>query len=294
MSKLDIKRNLALVLAKFPLRLSPDEEKYEGLAYKNDRPLTVTFDSGSPIQRWPSNPRNLAAAIPSHIEEAIKEHDSIRNFVFKLVSDRKNAELRSAINRKNYKPLKHTEYETRFKSFDTIPLAELPPTRTNINPARLEAYLRRRVIFSLTKICAIEPKIYFDNKLFLKWINLEPSNPKSNYYKALQIEPCLLQTEIGTRILRTGISFWNKEQSQALSIALKTRNVAEKKGRITNETITAQLTQTLLMIETFYPDAFELTDMELQSILIKHRVLPKVIDDKRFGEIRRLIHRKKG
>ena len=283
--------DLVVLLKKFPLYAPKDEESYAGLASKNARSTTVVFKSGSPVKANEFDAGSLAMAIPARINEAMKDFASIRDFVFEIVTERARTPIRGSVDSKTFQPVEHHEYESKFDSFDVIPLAELRPTRKNINAARTEAYIRRRVIFSLGRLCALNPKMYFDNELFKEWFQTHEDTKKSNFYKAIQIEPAMLQTEIGLETLQR-ISFWNRENTVNLAIALDTRNLYEKTGMLPNDTGRGKLILILFMIKTFLPKAFNLSDSKLQEVLNQHRIAVNM-DGSDFRKIRKLIHKRK-
>ncbi len=281
------------ILKKFPASLPPNEnlENLTIISTPLDFKIShsKTFDEPEYLKNT-----ELVRTLPSNYNDFFKQYLSLKHFLLVLTFGHTNPLLREnygQFTEENIKLIDDWELENA-DFMDMIPysLYGMPAPPKSQKSIDAYIYCLRKIVWVLTRLCAENPVMCLDNKKLKDWFWKIPTSNNSNFYKAVRIEPCLLQTDLGFEIVKT-ISFWNKEEAYALATAIKpTKKRSSDSFTQTNKLI---LTQILILIYCLHPKSSKLKDRELLEILKTNKYAPRSFTEESFRKIRETVFKKR-
>lgn len=172
--------------------------------------------------------------------------------------------------------------------FDRVPLAYLRmPSLTTKVPV-VEAYVRRRVISSLLSIAVeVGPDTFFDNERFHSAMHKKPQEINSNFFRAVRLEPCLIQTQLGFSVL-SQLRLWDRSDLRPLGVALTPEGKAEITPDMDTSSHTETLQKALMVLGAIEPEVSLLKDREFCDLFSgpQHGYWPQGYNLEAFTKLR--------
>lgn len=257
-------RSLNSTLSFYPFKISLDEQDtiYPGYL-KGGLTVISKFKSGAPIAEQNRINDYHASCVPILIDRILKNYKSVAEYVSITHTERLSSKASNHIDGDE-------ELEIERTRFDRVPIGtlELPPVKTS--PPLIEAYIRRRAIFSLLEICLlVGPECFWSNKKFISRLSSKPQLKNSNFLKALRIEPCFLQTEFGISIIKN-FTLWNRTDTDSIGTALKPQKNAKFKNQFIASKADSYVSKAILILTAIHPELKKLKNRELARLLSEH------------------------
>lgn len=143
----------------------------------------------------------------------------------------------------------------------------------------------RRAIFSLLRIFqAISSQDIFNNSQARQTLLSDINHSEAKFYKAVSIEPCLIQTDIGIEALKK-LSFYHISQSKFLGKALSDRPKNMKSDTLPeNKAQIFTYKMNLLLIRILEPSVVYLTHEEISDLFKNNNLLSEEYSPEKYGE----------
>lgn len=257
-------KSLNSTLSFFPFKVELDEQDTNSGGYlKGGFSVVSKFKNGASVADQDRVTDYHTSTIPILIDRILTEFKSIAEYISFTHNERLNS-----------KPFNHIdgneELETELTRFDRVPIGtlELPPVKAS--PPIIEAYIRRRTIFSLLEICLIiGSECFWSNKKLIRRLSSKPQTKNSNFLKALRVEPCLLQTEFGIAIIKN-FTLWNRVDTDSIGTALKPQKNAKFKNQLSATKADSFASKAILILTAIHPQLKKLKNRELAMLLSEH------------------------
>lgn len=278
--------NLTVIASYYPAKIA--QKEYETTA--RDVVIntwTGTFPSGTAVA---DTPIDRESSVSKYIDYIIDNYKSVAEFI------RKDFALRIASNTSLLLISKKQSIlfsKVQRAGLDRVPLEKLESPPKTKNLFLLEAYTRRRAIFSLLKVCTeIDLKLLKSNSKLKDSLLKNPQKENSAFNKAVRIEPCFLQTKIGNTVIHD-LDLWDKKNIRGLGIALNPKGKMKINSEHETSKHTSLLQMILFILNAIEPKISKLKDSELIELLKINGHYPRGdYDPDLFRKIRKPIFSK--